>query len=268
MPILTQEQIDQFDRDGAIVLRSALTKKEIDLLSDGIDFNLNHLSPLAQTLSKEDDPGYFVEDFCTWQENPFYQNFIFHSHLGMIAASLMRSATARLYHDHLLVRESNTRQTTPWHQDQPYYNIHGKQNCSFWIPVDPVPREATLEFVPGSHKGPWMIPRSFRDNQAKWFPEGSLSELPDLESAPEKFRIIGWDTNPGDIVCFHMLTIHAARAPQTGERRRVFSLRVLGDDITFAPRQWRTSPPFEGLEDELPEGASMVHPLFPILWSK
>ena len=32
---------------------------------------------------------------------------------------------------------------TPWHQDQPYYNISGQQNCSFWIPVDPVGREST-----------------------------------------------------------------------------------------------------------------------------
>ena len=27
-------------------------------------------------------------------------------------------------------------------------------NCSMWMPVDPVAREATLEFVAGSHLGP------------------------------------------------------------------------------------------------------------------
>lgn len=59
----------------------------------------------------------------------------------------MNSETARLYHDHLLVKEPNTRQRTPWHQDQPYYNIDGRQNCSMWMPVDPVSRESTLEFV-------------------------------------------------------------------------------------------------------------------------
>jgi len=41
------------------------------------------------------------------------------------------------------------------------------------------------------------------------------------------------------------------------------SRRFLGDGATHAPRPWRTSPPFEGLE--LPAGAPMHHPIFPVL---
>jgi hypothetical protein len=33
-----------------------------------------------------------------------------------------------------------------------------------------------------------------------------------------------------------------------------------------APRAWRTSPPFDGLDAELPAGALMDHPLFPVVW--
>jgi hypothetical protein len=33
-----------------------------------------------------------------------------------------------------------------------------------------------------------------------------------------------------------------------------------------APRAWRTSPPFDGLDAELPAGAPMDHPLFPVVW--
>ena len=47
--------------------------------------------------------------------------------------------------------------------------------------MDPVRRESTLEFVAGSHRGPWLMPRSFMDAQAKWFPEGTLVDLPDIE---------------------------------------------------------------------------------------
>jgi len=42
---------------------------------------------------------------------------------------------------------------------------------------------------------------------------------------------------------------------------------VLGDDMTHAPRSWRTSPPFEGLADELPAGAPLDHPNFPLIWA-
>jgi hypothetical protein len=46
----------------------------------------------------------------------------------------------------------------------------------------------------------------------------------------------------------------------------VLSLRYLAADARHAPRGWRTSPPFPGLADELPTGAVMDHPLFPVVW--
>lgn len=262
---LSQELISAFQRDGAVCLRGFLNAGDIAVLRQGIELNLSALSPRAKVASQPDDPGYFVEDFCTWQNNPFYQRIIFETDLAFAASQLIQSASVRLFHDHLLVKEPGTRQRTPWHQDQPYYNVTGKQNCSFWIPVDPVSRASTLEFVAGSHSGPWLMPRTFLDHQAKWFPEGSLQELPDIEERREDFPVIGWELEPGDVVCFHMLTLHMARGVEEGRRRRVFSVRFLGDDMIHAPRPWRTSPDFPGLADELPAGKSMEHPLFPLV---
>jgi hypothetical protein len=48
-------------------------------------------------------------------------------------------------------------------------------------------------------------------------------------------------------------------------RRRVPSVRCLGDDVVHAPRPWTTSPPFDGLD--IPPGAPMDDPLFPVLWT-
>jgi hypothetical protein len=44
------------------------------------------------------------------------------------------------------------------------------------------------------------------------------------------------------------------------------SLRYLSADAWHAPRRWRTSPPFDGLAEQLPAGAPMDHPLFPVVW--
>lgn len=260
-----QNEAAIFQTQGVICLRSILSAQQVETLKEGIDYNLAHLSPRAKVASCPDDPGYFVEDFCTWQDNPAYQELIFNSPLPEIAAQLMQSKTVRLYHDHLLVKEPGTVQRTPWHQDQPYYNIDGWQNCSFWIPVDPVSRASTLEFIAGSHLQGWMMPRSFMTQEAKWFPEGSLTELPDIEAHRQDYPVLGWEMAPGDVICFHMLTLHAAGGVEPGRRRRVFSVRYLGDDIRHAPRHWPTSPDFPGLADELPAGAAMAHPLFPLI---
>jgi ectoine hydroxylase-related dioxygenase (phytanoyl-CoA dioxygenase family) len=252
--------------DGAVCLRGLLDAAEIARLRRGIDANLAAPSPRAKVASQPDDPGWFIEDFCNWQANADYRALIEESPLAEAAAALMGSRTVRLNHDHMLTKEPGTRQRTPWHQDQPYYNLEGRQNVSFWIPVDAVAREATLEFVAGSHLGPWLMPRTFMSNEARWFPEGSLADLPDIDGRRSNYRILGWALEPGDVVAFQMLTLHAAAGVQPGRRRRVFSLRLTGDDARHAPRSWVTSPAFPGLEAELPAGAPLEHPLFPQLW--
>ncbi len=261
--VVTPTLVQAFQADGAVCLRGLLRPAELQALTRGIDNNLAAPSPRAIVASRPDDPGQFVEDFCNWPHNADYRATAVDTALPMAAALLMQSRRVRLYHDHMLTKQAGTRTRTPWHQDQPYYNVDGRQNISFWIPVDPVPREATLEFVAGSHRGPWLMPRSFMDQQAKWFPEGSLADLPDIDGNRSAHRILGWDLQPGDAVAFHMLTLHAAAG--SPQRRRVFSLRYLGDDATHAPRRWTTSPDFPGLAAELPAGAAMDHALFPLL---
>jgi hypothetical protein len=263
------ELVAAFQRDGAVCLRGVLTPAEVERLARGIDANLAAPSPRAIVASRPGDPGLFIEDFCNWQGEAAcsadYRATAIETALPEVAARLMQSGSVRLYHDHMLTKEPGTRTPTPWHQDQPYYNIEGVQNVSFWIPVDPVRRTSTLEFVAGSHRGPWLMPRTFMDHQAKWFPEGSLAELPDIDAQRSGFDILGWALEPGDAVAFHMLTLHAAGGVDGDRRRRVFSLRYLGDDVRHAPRRWKTSPDFPGLADELPAGAPMRHALFPLL---
>jgi ectoine hydroxylase-related dioxygenase (phytanoyl-CoA dioxygenase family) len=245
-----------------------LNPDQLAQLERGIELNLAHLSPLALVASQPDDPGRFIEDFCTWQSNPDYAAILQNSCLPAVSAALMQSQTVRIYHDHLLVKEPGTRQPTPWHQDQPYYNVQGRQNVSFWIPVDPVPLESTLRFVAGSHSGTWYMPRTFRDHQAKWFPEGSLAELPPIDKQPEQHRQLAWALQPGDVVAFHMLTLHASGGVGATHRRREFSARYLGDDMRHAVRPWRTSPPFSGLSERLADGAELADDLFPLVWSR
>jgi ectoine hydroxylase-related dioxygenase (phytanoyl-CoA dioxygenase family) len=109
------------------------------------------------------------------------------------------------------------------------------------------------------------MPRTFLSGEARWFPPGTLAELPDIEANRAQFDTLGWALEPGDAVFFHMATLHAASGTG-GTRRRVLSLRFIGDDIIHAPRPWKTSPDFPGLAEELPAHAKMDHRLFPVVW--
>ena len=263
--IATPDQIAEFREFGVTIIRNLFSEDEVRTIERGIEKNLAEPGPMFKVASKPEDPGKFVEDFCNWDRIDEFRSIAFESRAADIALQLMGGTSVRLFHDHVLVKEPGTLQPTPWHQDQPYYNVDGKMNVSMWVPVDPVAPESTLEFLAGSHKMGWLMPRTFMDNQAKWFPEGTMSEIPDIESDRESYDIRGWAMQPGDAVFFHMLTIHHAYGVPGVNRRRAFSLRFLGDDMVHAPRDWVTSPNFDGLNLEIPPGAPMEYQLFPLL---
>ena len=260
------ELASDFQRDGACVLRGVLSAHELAHLESGVEANLAAPSERAVEGGGDAGAGRFFEDFRNWTRIPEYEDVIRRSRLGALAAELTASAAVRLHHDHLLVKDPGTTIRTPWHQDQPFYNIDGTDTVSFWIPLDPVPRESTLEFVAGSHASrTWYMPRGFFDDRPMVFEEGTFADVPDVEADRGAHTILGWELEPGDAVAFNMLTLHAAGGARN--RRRAFSVRLVGDDVRLAERPHPTSPSFPELDGALAPGDVLDHPLFPVLWS-
>lgn len=257
----------RFESDGAVKIDKLLNASQLDVLRRGIERNSKMPSSRSIDASVKDDPGYFFEDFVNWPRIPEYRQVMRTSSVAEVAANLMSSNRVRMFHDHLLIKEPGTISLTPWHQDIPFYNVEGFQNISFWIPVDEVAQISCPKFIKGSHLGPTFIPRSFRDSSAKWFPEGDLPEFAEADLAEQD--ILSWDLRAGDAIAFHMNSMHmAGGTPADGPRRRAWSVRLLGDDMRHAPRSWKTSPDFPGLQDELPAGSEFKHEMFPVVWPR
>lgn len=194
-----------FDRDGAVCVRGFVGPELLAYAETAIEFVLADPSPLAVRASLNDD-GAFVEDFCNWERVAALETFIRRCRGAAVAADLLGSSEVRLYHDHILAKEAGTAQRTPWHQDQPYYNVDGRQGVSMWLPVDAVADDASLQIVGGSHLGPWFVPRTFLSGDARWFPHTSLAELPDYDANPPE-HVLSWDLEPGDAVFFHFAAV-------------------------------------------------------------
>ena len=64
-----------FDRDGAVCVRGAVSPEHLALAREAIEANLADLSPRAKRASADDD-GAFVEDFCNWPRLPAMRRFI------------------------------------------------------------------------------------------------------------------------------------------------------------------------------------------------
>jgi ectoine hydroxylase-related dioxygenase (phytanoyl-CoA dioxygenase family) len=261
-PLIAAELVDAYQRDGAVMLPGVFADW-VERLREAVAANMADPSPFQRSYVPADGSAPFFQDYCNWQRFELMQGFVHHSPAAPIAAALMRSSSARFFHDHVLVKEPGTSIVTPWHQDQPYYCVDGEQSVSFWVPLDPVGRDTVMECVAGSHRwGKDFKPMRF--NGQPLYRDDDFERMPDIEALRDQLSIVGWEMAPGDAIAFNFRTIHGAPANRSQTRRRVFSTRWVGDDACFAVREGTTSPPFPGLE--LADGAPLDAPIFPVIF--
>ena len=259
--LLTDAQIADFQRDGAIVVRGVMADWA-DTMAEGIAANMADPGPYASENAVTE--GRFFDDYCNWQRIPAFQRVVRDSPAAQIAAEAMQSQTAQFFHDHVLVKEAGTPKPTPWHQDAPYYLVEGQQTVSLWMPLDPV-REASLRFVAGSHLWEKMVrPVSWADDSDFYEGAQDWTPVPDPDTDPGDMTVLEWPMDPGDAVLFDFRTVHGARGNSGATRRRALSLRFVGDDANVVTRPGRTSPPFPG--HGMQAGERLRLDWFPVVW--
>ena len=263
---LSTSQVEEFKTQGVVLLQGVFADW-VDVLRKGIDSNMQNPGPWAREYMQPGETGRFFGDYCNWKRIEEYHDFMFNSPAASLAAQLMQSKQARIFHEHVLVKEPGTDKITPWHHDQPYYCVDGRQVCSLWIPLDPVPIETCPEFIAGSHDwGRWFMPRKFTGIDYDHSDE-NLETIPDIGSHRDEYDIRSWDLQPGDAIAFHFLTVHGAPSNLSAvHRRRGFSARWLGDDAVYAQRTGQISPPFPGLDKKLAPGDALASDEFPLVF--
>lgn len=262
-PLITQAHIDTYQKDGVVLVRGLL-KDHVEAIRKGIETNMAEPGTYAAENLKEGESGRFFDDYCNWTRIAEFEDVIRRSPAAEVAADLMQSKTAQIFHDHVLVKEPGTAKPTPWHQDSPYYFVEGEQTVSFWSPMDRV-SDASLRCVAGSHR--WerpVLPTCWLSEETFYAKEEMYMPVPDPDV--QGLRVMEWEMEPGDAVAFDYRTLHGARGNSTASRRRAFSLRFVGDDARYVERPGRTSPPFPG--HGMKPGERLREDWFPTIYSK
>jgi ectoine hydroxylase-related dioxygenase (phytanoyl-CoA dioxygenase family) len=181
--------------------------------------------------------GRFFAGIDHWRRHATFRELALESPLPAVAAALLRSREVALYEDSVLVKEPGALERTAFHQDMAYFHVSGDQVCTTWCPLDLVSAATgAVKYVRGSHR--WQ--REFQPNvfvSTAAIP-GTLGDaVPDVESDPERYELLSFDTAPGDVVVHHARTIHGAAGNASAtRRRRAVSVRYCGDDVRFHRR--------------------------------
>ena len=135
--------------------------------------------------------------------------------------------------------------------------------CTVWTPFDAAPIAAgAVEYLVGSHRwGKRFQPKSFTGDDRYG---ATLEPLPDIEAERDQHEFVTFETEPGDCIVHHGLTIHSAPGnSNTHVRRRALATRFCGDDVTYRPEG-----SFQPLirEPVIASGAPLESELFPRVW--
>ena len=253
-----------FWRDGVVLLRQMFDREWIERMQKAVDGAIADPGPMKLDLD-QGLAGKFHGDSFVWTWHDDFRAFVFDSPAAKIAQQVLGAEErVTLFFDTLLVKEPGSEAITPWHHDQPYWPVEGEQVCTIWTPFDPVTRESgAVEYLIGSHRwGKRYQPQSFTgDNRYG----NALEPLPDIEATRDQYEFVIHETEPGDCIVHHGLTIHSAPGNANSQvRRRALATRFCGDDVTYRP-EGSVQPLIR--EPAIRSGAPLECDLFPRVWS-
>jgi ectoine hydroxylase-related dioxygenase (phytanoyl-CoA dioxygenase family) len=292
-PVTTAE-IEAFDRDGAVLVKSILPPEWVDRARSGLD------AAIAAPDVLSDDLGSLRVDQFPAARSPDLRSLIDDSPVAEIVGRALASPV-RFYMDQLFYKPQGHVLPTAWHQDTCYYNIAGHDLIRAWISPDPVPRNLSLEVVRGSHH--WNAtysPLAGRDPETSkraqamlenarpdrpmlgadayedwtyWsgVRDKSLPEVPDIDAHRDSYDILGWDYEPGDVLLFHGNILHSALGDVVSANpRRAHASLWAGPDVRYLHRLGQVIPDPVALYEYEPRSGQPLSDfpeVFPVLWS-
>ncbi len=255
--------IETYTKDGVVCLRGVFDPVWIELLRKWTDTAMSNPGPHAEEYTAGGHSGRAFNDLDLARRHGGFREFIYQSPAAQIAGTIMQSNKVNFFYDQLIVKEPNTAERTPWHQDQPYWAVSGRDVCSIWLPLDQVSKQVSVQYVAGSHEWAEHNPHHFADDSP--YAGTDLPELPDIDANLGKYNVLTWDMEPGDCLVFQGMIVHGAPGNSDATtRRRALATRWTGDDARYLVRSGETGVPTR--DPGILDGDPMDCGDFPVIW--
>jgi len=274
--MLTQQQIDKFQRDGFLNAGQVLDHNEVESLSNDLNriidkgpegFSDGEPRPvLFRNLGgTEEHPVWQIVN--TWEASPEFERLIYHPFIVKAIHQLTGFGDLQVWHDQVQYKPAEYGGATVWHQDAPLWpSIEPMTPVSAWIPFDDAEEEnGCMWMIPGSHHWGNCI-EYFGANE---FP----TKLPDFVQVGENFtppadapiRTIEPRACPvkrGEVHFHHSLTWHGSPENQSDRPRRAIAIHYMTSEAHFTGRDHAMK---QFIEIEVGEPMLHAGPHFPIV---
>lgn len=219
---ITDEQREQYRRDGHILLRAVLAPDDVAAYRQVIVDAALRYNTENRPMEQRDTYGKaFLQIMNLWERDENCKRFTFGRRFAKLAADLMGVDAVRLYHDQALFKEPRGGHT-PWHQDQYYWPLLTDDTITMWMPlIDASEEMGTMTFASRSHT------------------EGYLGAIEISDESEEHFRKFveerGYPLAPsgamraGDVTFHSGWTLHSAPNNVTDTTREAMTIIYFAD---------------------------------------
>ena len=234
--ILSSDLIDQFNKDGAVLIKGKFDRKWIETLREGISKDIENPSPRFERHTKDDDaPGYY-EDFWSWDLYDEFKDFLYNSPMAQMGSELLDANQINLVMDNWFLREAGSKSGAPFHHDISYFDFDGSM-CVLWLPLEPINKEEGIAWIKGSHLWDKLFIRTrFQEGHPNDGSAGIINGktydiTPDILQNKDDYEFLQWDLELGDCVFFDIRTMHGSLSqsiPKNDSHR--YTLRMAKED--------------------------------------
>ena len=238
--ILTNDEISQFKKNGAIFLKGKFDISWIEKLQNGIKKDIKNPSPRFKSHTLQKGVPAYLEDYWTWQLIPEFKDFVFNSPYAQMASELMSAKKINLVMDNWFLREGGSKSSTPFHHDISYFDMEGTM-CVLWLPLEPTKKEEGISFIKGSHLWNKLFLRVlFKDGHNiegnECVINGKKYEIPpDILGNKDKYEFLQWDCDLGDCIIFDMRSLHGTLSLTIPDKTLSrYTLRVAKEDAKIS----------------------------------
>ena len=222
-------------QDGVIHIPGGLSATDMDVVEAAFDWMRANPGPGAEKRYAHEPATFYESTGYTPHKAEFRRIFAQTPIIAMVRA-LYGSERVWYLGEQLFHKYGGHARRTPWHQDLSYLPFAGDSVIGIWISLGDLPREACLEFVRGSHRGALYNGASYldlEDDTHPLYPHSTMPRLPDIEAAREAWDIVSWPIARGDLLVFHLATLHGGGGTTPGIERRSLTLRFFGEDALW-----------------------------------
>ena len=225
----------QLDADGAIVLPQAFDEAAMRRVDEAFQWMVDHPGPGAEKRYTH-EPATFYESTGYAVYEPVFEKIFDETPAVAIVSGLYDSGELWYLGEQLFWKHGGHARRTPWHQDLSYLPFAGPSVIGLWISLGDLPEEACLEFVRGSHRGVLYNGASYldlEDDTHPIYPNSDMPRLPDIQADRSAWDIVSWPITRGDVIVFHLGTLHGGGGTTPDLERRSLTLRFFGKDAVW-----------------------------------